>query len=155
MTRSSLILLAAFGSAALLIGAWTFQYFGYAPCKLCFWQRYPHMAAVLIGASALAIRTPFLPLLAGLSAATSGAIGVYHTGVEKKWWEGPSSCSSGSTEGLSVEDLLNQINSAPLIRCDEVAWQFLGLSMASWNAVLSFALAGLWLVIAWRFTVKP
>jgi disulfide bond formation protein DsbB len=38
--------------------------------------------------------------------------------------------------------------SAPLVRCDEVVWDLLGLSMASWNAIISLALAALWLSAA-------
>ena len=154
MTRTQLILLAAGGSAALLIGAWTFQYFGYPPCKLCFWQRYPHMAAVLIGGAALAIRGPVFPLAGALAAGASGVVGIYHTGVEKKWWEGPTTCTSGSTEGLTPEELMERILEAPLIRCDEVAWEFVGLSMASWNAIISFGLVAIWLFAARGFTER-
>ncbi len=76
-------------------------------------------------------------------------MGIYHIGVEQGWWEGPTTCTSGSIEGLSTDDLLNQIMGAPLIRCDEIAWQFMGLSMASWNAVISFGLMAIW-IMAYR-----
>ena len=144
MSRSQLILFAAGGSTALLIGAWGFQYFGYAPCKMCIWQRWPHGAAVLIGVLALALPRMPLILLGALAAATSGGIGFYHTGVERGWWQGPTSCSSGDIGGLSTDELLDQIMNAPLVRCDEVAWQMLGLSMASWNALISLTLAIVW-----------
>jgi len=149
VTHKQLILLAAGGSAALLLGAWGFQAMGYAPCKLCLWQRWPHGAAVMLGAVALALPLAFLPLLGALAAATSGAIGAYHSGVERGWWPGPDSCSGGPVGDLTPEQLMERIMAAPLVRCDEIAWQFLGLSMASWNALLSFALALLWLG-AWR-----
>ncbi|WP_170358596.1 disulfide bond formation protein B [Ruegeria arenilitoris] len=152
MTRkNTLILIAAAGSAALLLGAWGFQYLGgLAPCKMCIWQRYPHGAAVLIGAMALALpRATLLPLLGALAALTTAAIGVFHAGVEQKWWEGPSSCTSGDIGGLSTEDLMEQIMSAPLVRCDDIPWQMLGLSMAGWNAVLSGVLVLVW-IAAWR-----
>ena len=149
MTRTQLILIAAAGSAALLIGAWIFQYFGYPPCKMCYWQRYPHGAAVGIGALAVLIPIALLPLLGALAAALTGAIGVYHTGVEKDWWEGPTSCTSGSISDLTPQQLMDQIMTAPLIRCDEVAWSLFGLSMASWNAMISFVLVVVWLK-AWR-----
>lgn len=150
MTRTRLILLAAGGSAALLAGAFIFQALGYAPCKLCLWQRWPHAAAVLIGVAALALPGRLLPLLgAGAALATAG-LGLYHTGVERGWWEGPATCSAGGVGGLTPEELLAQINSAPLIRCDEVAWQLAGLSMASWNMLLSLGLAVLWVMAARR-----
>ncbi len=88
-------------------------------------------------------------MLGALAAATSAGIGIFHTGVERGWWEGLASCSAGSISGLSVEDLLDPtVQVAAVVRCDEVAWQMLGLSMASWNAVLSILLALLWLAAA-------
>jgi disulfide bond formation protein DsbB len=146
------MMLAAAGSAALMLGALAFQHIGgMAPCKLCIWQRWPHVAAIGVGVLALAAVLPWR-LLAGLGAlaamATAG-IGAYHTGVERGLWEGPSSCSGGGPAGQSAQDLFAQIMTAPLVRCDEVPWEMLGLSMASWNAVVSLGLAGLWLM-AWR-----
>nr|WP_245243134.1 disulfide bond formation protein B [Pararhodobacter sp. SW119] len=145
-------LAAALGSAFLLIAALVFQYgFGMAPCALCIWQRWPHLAAVVLGGLALA--APALPvLLAGAAAAaTSGGIGVYHTGVERGWFDGPSACSGGGgVTGQSIDDLLNFEQSFQVVRCDEVPWEMLGLSMASWNAAASFALAGVWLIAAAR-----
>ena len=149
MTRKQLMLLAALGSFALLAGAFVFQALGYAPCKMCIWQRWPH--GVAIGAGVLVAAFGPLALLGLVGAAgafVTGAIGVYHTGVERDWWEGPTSCS-GSGNGLanmSGSDLLSLDTPVNVVMCDEVAWAFAGLSMASWNAVFSFALAGLWIV---------
>jgi disulfide bond formation protein DsbB len=155
VTRTILILLAAGGSAALLAGAFAFQYIGgLAPCPLCLLQRWPHAAAVLIGALAILVNRGLLawllPALGGVAAAVTGGYGVYHTGVERGWWPGPDTCVAGPVGGISAEDLLTQIMEAPLLRCDEVAWQMVGLSMASWNAVLSFALVLLWGIAAAR-----
>lgn len=150
MTRNSLVLLAAAGSLALLLGAFAFQYVGgLAPCPLCLWQRWPHAAAVAVGGLALLAGGRLLPILGALAALTSAGIGVFHTGVEQKWWEGLASCSSGSISGISVQDLLNpDVAVAPVVRCDEIAWAMLGLSMASWNVVLSVGLALVWLAAA-------
>lgn len=150
MTRKQLILIAAGGSAVLLLGAFSFQMLGYPPCKLCLWQRWPHGAAIAVGilASLTAIR--WLPWLGALAAATTGAIGVYHAGVEQGWWLGPTTCTSGDATSGSTEDLLGRIMTAPLVRCDDIAWSFAGLSMASWNAILSFALAAIWIAAARR-----
>ena len=148
MTRKTLILLAAGGSAALLLGAFGFQLMGYPPCKLCLWQRWPHAVAILIGALALWRPGPLLPALGALAALATAAIGFYHTGIERGWWQGPTTCTSGDTTGLTAEQLMDQILSAPLIRCDEVAWQFMALSMASWNVLISLALAVLWISAA-------
>jgi disulfide bond formation protein DsbB len=145
--QQMLILLAAGGSAALMLGALGFQHIGgMAPCKMCLWQRYPHVIAIGIGLIAFWIPGRILPLLGALAALTTAVIGVYHTGVERDWWEGPTSCTSSSTSGLSTQDLMDQIMNAPLIRCDEVPWEMFTLSMASWNALASFAIFGLWLL---------
>jgi disulfide bond formation protein DsbB len=154
ITSRTWVALAALGSAAMLAGAFAFQYIGgLAPCHLCLLQRWPHAAAVVIGLLALALRGPLarlLPLCGAVAAAVAGGYGVYHTGVERHWWLGPDTCTGGSIAGVSTDDLLDQILSAPIVRCDEVAWQMLGLSMASWNAVLSFGLVAIWLMARHR-----
>lgn len=150
MTRTQLILLAAIGSAALLAGAFIFQAIGYAPCKMCLWQRWPHAAALLFGGAALAFGGLIWVYLGTIAALTTSALGLYHTGVERNWWEGPTTCTSGSIEGVDPEVLLDQILAAPVMRCDEVAWQLMGLSMASWNAVASLVLVFMWIAAARR-----
>lgn len=151
MTRRSLIILAAGGSLAVLLGAFGFQYLGgLAPCKLCLWQRWPHGAAILIGALALATRGPVLPYLGALAALATSGIGLYHTGVERKWWAGPSSCTGdgGALSGLSGGDLLDFGAQTNIVMCDVVPWEMFGLSMASYNAILSALLVVLWLMAA-------
>ena len=149
MTRTQLTFLAAGGSFALLAGAFLFQALGYPPCTMCLWQRWPHAAAIVIGALALVIWRPATPLLllGALAAATTCGIGVFHTGVERGWWDGPASCT-GSDAGLGSDLLSTDI--APVVLCDEVVWSLLGLSMASYNALISFALAALWVWAARR-----
>jgi len=146
MTRQHLILIAAGGSAALLLGAFVFQYFGYAPCQLCLWQRWPHAAAILIGAIGFGIGGRILPAVGGIAALTTAGIGLYHTGVERKWWLGPASCTGNGDglSGLSGNDLLS-MDGPKLIMCDQVSWEMFGLSMASWNMVFSLVLVGFWI----------
>lgn len=151
MSRRALILLASLGSAGLLIGAFGFQHLGgLAPCKLCLWQRWPHAAAVVIGVLALALDRAQLCWLGAVAALSTAGIGLYHTGVEQGWWEGPTTCSSGPIGNLTADELMDQILAAPLVRCDDIAWQFAGLSMASWNMVFSLLLAVLWVMAARR-----
>lgn len=148
MTRRQVyILLAAGGSAALMLAALGFQHLGdMAPCKLCLWQRWPHVAAIVLGLAGLVTSIVLVPLLGMIAALATAGIGAYHTGVERGWWQGPSSCTSTGTSGLSADELFDQIMSAPLVRCDEVPWELFGLSMASWNMLASLGLAGLWLL---------
>ncbi|MFA8443169.1 disulfide bond formation protein B [Yoonia sp.] len=146
MTRTQMITLSAGGSAALLAGAFLFQALGYPPCEMCLWQRWPHAAAILIGVLAIRISGRFLPALGALAAATTGALGIYHTGVERDWWEGPSSCTGGSSlEGLTGADLLT-ITGPRVVMCDQVSWELFTLSMASWNAIASFTLMIGWII---------
>lgn len=150
MTRKTLILAAAGGSAALLLGALAFQYLGgLYPCPLCLWQRWPHLAAVLIGAAALALPGRKLPVLGALAALATAGIGGFHAGVELGWWQGLDSCAGAGIGGLSGAALLDPTADVPPpVRCDAVAWSFLGLSMAAWNMILSLGLAALWLAAA-------
>ncbi len=149
MTRTTWILLGALGSAGLLLGAFGFQHLGgMAPCKLCLWQRWPHGAAILIGIAALLVPGRLLPLLGALAALSTAAIGGYHTGVERGWWEGPTTCTSGPVTGISTQDLMAQIMAAPLVRCDEVPWELFTLSMATWNMPASLAFALCWVMAA-------
>ncbi len=147
------MLLAAAGSLALMIGAFGFQYIGgLPPCKMCIWQRYPHVVAIVIGLIALRFGTAMLAWLGAVAAFATAAVGAYHTGVERGWWEGPTTCTSGPIGGLSSDQLFDQIMNAPLVRCDEVAWSLMGLSMASWNMIASLALVAVWITAARRPT---
>jgi disulfide bond formation protein DsbB len=108
---------------------------------MCYWQRWPHGAAILLAALAFtapaeASRSRLLTLAAAAAIAVSGLIGVYHAGVELGIFEGITTCSSAPAAG-SREDALNAILRAPLVRCDDVQFSFLGVSMAGWNALLS------------------
>ncbi len=153
MTRQkAAIAAAAGGSAALLLGALAFQYLGgLAPCQLCIGQRWPHLAAMIIGSLALTLGLRALAWLGALAALTSAGIGVFHVGVEQKWWEGLASCTAGSIQGISTADLLNpSVDVAAVVRCDAIAWQMFGLAMAGWNVVISVALALIWIWAARR-----
>lgn len=133
---------------ALLGGALGSEYLGgLTPCEMCYWQRWPHAAAILLAAAAFtgpvaSQRSRAFTLLAALAIAVSGAIGVYHAGVEAKIFEGLSTCTA-LPRGGSTADLLKQITQAPVVRCDQVQFRFLGISMAGWNAILSLGGAAL------------
>ena len=130
---------------ALLGGAFASQYLGgLYPCEMCWWQRYAHMAAIIpaalaFTAAAESSRARALTLVAALAIAVSGAIGVYHAGVEAKIFQGFTQCTAEVSRGISTADLLKQLTHAPLVRCDEVQFRFLGLSLAAWNAILSLS----------------
>ncbi len=122
--------------ALLLGGAYLSQYgFGLFPCEMCWWQRYAHFAALALAlVSTVAAPRRLWIGLAGLAILVAGLLGAYHAGVEYKWWEGITTCSS-TAGGNSLEDIL----SAPLIRCDEPQWTLFGVSLAGFNFLISTA----------------
>ena len=140
---------------ALLGGALGSQYLGgLHPCEMCYWHRYPHALAIVLAALAFtgpaeASRSRVLTLLAALAIAVSGGIGVYHAGVEAKIFEGFTQCTA-LAKGLSTAEMLQAITHAPLVRCDEVQFRFLGISMAGWNAILSLSGATAILLLSLR-----
>lgn len=151
LSPRALVALAAAGSAAVLVAALIFQAAGYAPCDLCIAQRWPHLAAVLIGAALLAFRLPMWLAWAGAAAAAStGGIALYHSLVERKLIEGPASCTSSGPGAMSAADLLAQIQAAPLVRCDEIAVQILGVTMPNMNVIASALFMALWTLAALR-----
>lgn len=143
--------LALLGSSALLFGALGFQHIGgLAPCEMCYWQRWPHLAAIGLGLLALLLRrSPLrrpLVVLAGIAILVAAGLGLFHAGVEQKWWEGLTTCAAGPTLG-SGEDILADILTSPIVRCDAIPWELFGVSLAGWNAILSTLIGGavLWL----------
>jgi len=140
---------------ALLGGALGSQYLGgLHPCEMCYWQRWPHGVAIMLAALAFtggaeSGRSRMFTLLAALAIGVSGAIGVYHAGVEARVFEGFTQCTA-TGKGLSPADLLKEISHAPIIRCDEVQFRFLGISMAGWNAICSLGGAALIAILTIR-----
>ena len=107
------------------------------------------LALIAFSAPAASPRARTFTLLAALGIAVSGAIGVYHAGVEARIFEGFTQCTA-LAKGGSTADLLNQITHAPVVRCDEVQFRFFGISMAGWNAILSLGGAALILLLTLR-----
>jgi disulfide bond formation protein DsbB len=123
----------------LLGGAYVAQYgFGLPPCEMCWWQRYPHSAAIVLAAVAFLRPNRAFVALAGLALAVSGSIGGFHAGVEYGWWQGLTACSATATGSA---DPLAAIMNAPIVRCDVAAWRLLGISLAGWNFLFSLVAA--------------
>jgi len=142
MRASAVVLVIA---TATILTAFAFEYLGgYAPCPLCLEERYAYYFAVLASAIAFLFArgqatglARILLLIIALAFLANTGVGVYHAGVEWKWWPGPAECS-GAFELQWGE---NGIVDTPIIRCDEASWRFLWLSFAGWNAVVSAFLA--------------
>ncbi|MFY8107157.1 MAG: disulfide bond formation protein B [Elstera sp.] len=133
-----------FSGTALAVALASQFWGGLQPCVLCLYQRWPHAAALVLGMIAvLLVRSGhtrparFLTYLAGLALLVTAGIGAFHMGVEWRWWEGTASCGSTLGAGASVDDLRAALLATPVVRCDAVAWSFLGISMAGYNFILS------------------
>ena len=122
--------------ALLLAGAYLSEYgFGLFPCEMCWWQRWPHFAAVGLALVSTAAQPKRLWIaLAALAILVSGLIGAFHAGVEYGWWEGFTACTSNVAGG---GDALEAIMNAPLVRCDVPQWTLAGISLAGFNAIIS------------------
>ena len=125
--------------ALLLGGAYIAQYgFGLYPCEMCWWQRYPHFAALGFALLSFLVAPKRLwVVLAGLAILVSGLIGGFHAGVEYGWWEGITRCALTTAEGGG--SALDNIMAAPLVRCDAAPWSLLGISLAGFNFLFSTA----------------
>lgn len=130
----------------LLGGAYASQYAGgLHPCEMCWWQRYPHMAAIPLALIAFAARrrprvSAAFTALAAIAIGISGGIGIFHAGVEYGWWQGLTACST-SPAGGDAADILGQIMAAPITRCDVAPWSLFGISLAGYNGLLSLGAA--------------
>lgn len=125
--------------AGLLGGALVSEHlFGLYPCEMCLWQRWPHLAALILALPALLMRnrhwSRLLVMGAALAIIISGLIGGFHAGVEYGWWEGITSCATNLGDS---DDLLGSIMNAPLVRCDVAPWSLFGISLAGFNFLLS------------------
>jgi disulfide bond formation protein DsbB len=145
--------LALLGTFAVIATALAFEHIGgYAPCPLCLQQRWAYYLAIPGLFVALVLLTANHPgaaavlfLLLSLVFLGNAGLGIYHAGAEWKYWAGPDTCgATGAQLSTSAGDLFKKMQTAKVVRCDEAAFRFLGLSMAGWNVISSI---GLWITI--------
>ena len=130
--------------AALAFALFMQHVFGLQPCELCLWQRVPLVVSGLLGLAGLIVVlnperlkiTAFMTFLSGLAFAACGGLAFYHNGVEQHWWK---SFLEGCKVALPSDtaSMLEFIQSAKAVPCDNVPWEFLGLSMAAWNMLIA------------------
>jgi disulfide bond formation protein DsbB len=152
-------IVAAILCIATILGAYFFEFvLRYAPCPLCLTQRIPYYVVIpvsIVVAIAAYAGVSRKLVAAGLvviaiAMVIGVGLGIYHSGVEWKWWAGPSDCSGPISNFGAAGGLLRTIETTPVVRCDEAAWRLLGLSLAGYNTLISAAVAGiaLWGVAA-------
>jgi disulfide bond formation protein DsbB len=139
-------------AALTLAGAWFFQLvLDIRPCPLCLEQRYAYYLAVPLGALvawAAAQHAPRAVTVAGLAilalaALANAYLGGYHAGVEWGFWQGPTECSGPVVDLGRAGSLFDNLDKVKVIRCDEVQWRFLGVSLAGYNVLISLLMAAL------------
>ena len=134
-------------SASTLAAAWGFEIAGgYVPCPLCLQQRWAYYAVILLTLGLWlggdGMPRPFIVpglALSALAMLANAGLGLYHAGIEWKWWPGPQSCAGGAGLTGGLPDL----STAVAVACDAAQWRFLGLSFAGWNVVISLAIAAI------------
>jgi disulfide bond formation protein DsbB len=139
-------------SDGVILTALGFEYFGgYAPCPLCLMQRYAYyagipllfLALVLVATDRQGLARLIFAIVA-LGFLANAGLGAYHAGAEWKFWQGPATCAAASGDlSTNAGSLLQDLQRVQVIRCDEAAWRFLGLSFAGWNVLISLLLSGI------------
>lgn len=137
-----------------LLFAYTAEYgFGLKPCILCLYQRVPYAVCIGIGiivillARTMPKTARFMVYVAALSFLIGAGIALFQVGVEHGWWKGTDACTGSSLAGLSASDFLDRIKSAPVVRCDDVQFSFLGISMAGYNGIWGVCLAAVFAIL--------
>ena len=127
-------------SLVTIILAYFIEYvLGYQPCNLCLLERIPYgLSMILILANYIFIKNDkFIILLLILLFAFSLIISFYHFGIEQGFFEESAVCGvNNSAEILSKEELLKQLQKKT-ISCKDVTFKIFGLSLTTFNIVLS------------------
>jgi disulfide bond formation protein DsbB len=151
-------------AAATLVGAWIFQYgFNIVPCELCLEQRYAYYfvipaGALLVLAASRGLDRRWVALglvVLGLVTLANAGLATYHSGVEWGWWKGPTACTGPIVDFGKAGNLLEQLNKVKVVRCDEVQWRFLGLSLAGYNVLISLLMSAIALLGALKPSPSP
>lgn len=137
------LLAAVFALAAAFISQYVF---GLAPCVLCLYQRWPYAVIIVLSLLGLYLAgkppAPTILMFAvGIAFLTTSGIGAFHVGVEQGWWEGTTECVGDTSTVMSIDALRQQIETAPVVRCSDIAWSLFGISMAGYNMIAALILA--------------
>jgi len=114
---------------------------GYEPCELCLRERLPWYAAIAVALFGIVFPSRWFIAAIALLLLVSAGLGLHHSGVEQHWWPGPTACTGSATGAGSIDELRAMMHQQKIVQCDAIGWTFLGLSMATWNAIVSLAAA--------------
>ena len=123
------------------------------PCNLCLYERIPYFVSALLLIYIFLFkkhkRITFLILF--LIFALSFLLAFYHFGIEQGFFSESFVCNvENQSEILSKEELLKELNQK-VVSCKEVTFRFLGLSLASINAILSVVLSIIFLQLFFNY----
>lgn len=159
------LILAALISATALAFVHALEANGYIPCELCLRQRVVYWTGIAIAAAGLLLGrlapvwTRVAVVAVGAAFLAGAGLAAYHAGVEWKWWPGPTTCTGTNAKvavgAAQVADIFSSKTRLHMVRCDEAAIRFGGLSLSGWNALGSAALAIISLAVAARAARRP
>ena len=145
MTNNNIYKISLLASSLMLLSAFYLEYFqGALPCDLCITQRWFHGLIITYSLISIFIFEKFINvkifilIFLSFTWLASAIAGLYHFGIEMNFWLGPDDCSSNID--FSKDTLTYLLNKSP-IKCDEIMFKILGLSLAGWNALLSFLMS--------------
>lgn len=130
--------------------------FGLKPCVLCIYQRWAYVGVLAAGVlGLLVVGNPLLlrlsVALAGVAFLVGAGLAAFHSGVERKWWQGTASCHAPKIDSsISIEDMKTILLNQDFVPCDKIPWSLFGASMANYNFVFSLALALIFFLGAWH-----
>jgi disulfide bond formation protein DsbB len=111
----------------------------YEPCELCLRERLPWYLIIALSLAGLAFPSRWILFAIALTLLISAGLGLHHSGVEQHWWPGPAECTGGSSGANSIDELRAMMRRERVVQCDAIAWTLFGISMATYNFILSLA----------------
>ena len=129
-----------------LITAYFIQYIlNHKPCNLCLIERIPYLAAIIF-ISLIFILNKFekiISLIVGLFFIFGAVVSFYHFGIEQGFFNESVVCDlGGSSKVTSTQDLLKQLEKET-VSCKDVTFKVLGLSLATFNTVISIIISAI------------
>ena len=127
--------------------AYYIQYvLGHKPCNLCLIERIPYIVSVIL-ISLIFLINKFEKLLASgllIFFIFGAVVSFYHVGIEQGFFSESLVCDLKiSSENISKENLLKQMEISSFVSCKDVTFRFLGLSLATINTVISILLSAI------------
>ena len=131
-------------SVFALVAAYFIEYIlGHKPCNLCSIERAPYLASIIL-ISLIFILNKYektISLIVGLVFVFGAIVSFYHFGIEQGFFDESLVCNLGNnSESLSSEDLLKELKKNT-VSCKDVTFALSGLSLATFNTIISLIIS--------------